>query len=153
MRCPFCKRSDTKVVDSRVAGDALRRRRECLKCAKRFTTYERVENAAFLVVKKDGRREPFSREKLRLGIAHACEKLPISDADLRAEYDKLPADKKIGGVNGQEIVLRVAKPEFEAKVQEKASELITRLKKDGDVVSEATLAATKTTATSKKSAA
>ncbi|MBP6002125.1 MAG: peptidyl-prolyl cis-trans isomerase [Pyrinomonadaceae bacterium] len=68
------------------------------------------------------------------------EKLPISDADLRAEYDKLPADKKIGGVNGQEIVLRVAKPEFEAKVQEKASELITRLKKDGDVVSEATFA-------------
>jgi len=68
------------------------------------------------------------------------EKLPISDAELRAEYDKLPADKKIGGVNGQEIVLRVAKPEFEPKVQEKAAELITRLKKDGDSVSEALFA-------------
>jgi len=68
------------------------------------------------------------------------EKLPISDAELRAEYDKLPADKKIGGVNGQEIVLRVAKPEFEPKVQEKAAELITRLKKDGDNVSEALFA-------------
>ncbi|MBX7053688.1 MAG: peptidyl-prolyl cis-trans isomerase [Pyrinomonadaceae bacterium] len=68
------------------------------------------------------------------------EKLPISDAELRAEYDKLPADKKIGGVNGQEIVLRVAKPEFESKVQEKAAELITRLKKDGDNVSEALFA-------------
>lgn len=68
------------------------------------------------------------------------EKLPISDADLRAEYDKLPADKKIGGVNGQEIVLRVAKPEFDANVQDKAAELITRLKKDGENVSEATFA-------------
>lgn len=68
------------------------------------------------------------------------EKLPISDAELRSEYDKLPADKKIGGVNGQEIVLRVAKPEFESKVQEKAAELITRLKKDGDNVSEALFA-------------
>ncbi len=75
-----------------------------------------------------------------VNTAKIGEKLPISDAELRAEYDKLPADKKIGGVNGQEIVLRVAKPEFESKVQEKAAELITRLKKDGDNVSEALFA-------------
>ncbi len=75
-----------------------------------------------------------------VNTAKIGEKLPISDAELRAEYDKLPADKKIGGVNGQEIVLRVAKPEFDSKVQEKAAELITRLKKDGDNVSEALFA-------------
>ncbi len=75
-----------------------------------------------------------------VNTAKIGEKLPIADADLRAEYDKLPADKKIGGVMGQEIVLRVAKPEFDAKVQEKAAEIITRLKKDGDSVSEATFA-------------
>ncbi|HQX56455.1 MAG TPA: peptidyl-prolyl cis-trans isomerase [Pyrinomonadaceae bacterium] len=75
-----------------------------------------------------------------VNTAKIGEKLPITDAELRAEYDKLPADKKIGGVNGQEIVLRVAKPEFESKVQEKAAELITRLKKDGDSVSEAVFA-------------
>ena len=75
-----------------------------------------------------------------VNTAKIGEKLSIPDADLRAEYDKLPADKKIGGVNGQEIVLRVAKPEFDAKVQEKASEIITRLKKDGGDVTEATFA-------------
>jgi len=79
VKCPFCGHGETKVVDSRdAADDALRRRRECLKCAKRFTTYERVETTNLLVVKKDGTREQYSREKLRLGMRRACEKLPIS---------------------------------------------------------------------------
>ncbi|MBR9692900.1 transcriptional repressor NrdR [Candidatus Woesearchaeota archaeon] len=79
MRCPFCKHQETKVIDSRDAADhSLRRRRECLKCAKRFTTYERVETTNLLVVKKDGTREQFDREKLRRAITLPCEKLKIS---------------------------------------------------------------------------
>jgi transcriptional repressor NrdR len=79
MRCPFCNHSETKVVDSRDAVEnSLRRRRACERCSRRFTTYERVESASFLVVKKDGTRQQFSREKLRLGVLRACEKLPIS---------------------------------------------------------------------------
>jgi len=79
MRCPFCGHVDTKVVDSRDTGeDFLRRRRECLKCRKRFTTYERVETTNLLVVKKDGTREQFDREKLRKAMTLPCEKLKIS---------------------------------------------------------------------------
>lgn len=79
MRCPFCSHRDTRVIDSRdAAGNSLRRRRACPQCKKRFTTYERVEKTNLLVIKKDGAREPFNREKLRLGIVRACEKLPIS---------------------------------------------------------------------------
>jgi len=79
MRCPFCKHHDTRVIDSRDAADnSLRRRRTCAKCKRRFTTYERIETTNLLVVKKDGAREPFNREKLRLGMMRACEKLPIS---------------------------------------------------------------------------
>lgn len=78
MRCPYCKK-ETRVVDSREASDnSFRRRRECSSCGKRFTTYERIETTNLLVIKKDGMREPFSREKVRLGMIRACEKLPIS---------------------------------------------------------------------------
>ena len=77
MRCIFCG-SDTKVTDKRESPDGTRRRRECLKCKKRFTTYERAEKKDIVVVKKDGRREPFSREKLKSGIIRACEKRPVS---------------------------------------------------------------------------
>lgn len=90
MRCVFCNHAETKVIDSRdSAENALRRRRECLKCARRFTTYERVENGNLLVVKKDGKREPFSREKLRLGILRACEKLPISSDRIDAAVTRI----------------------------------------------------------------
>jgi len=77
MRCIFCG-SDTKVTDKRESGEGTRRRRECLKCKKRFTTYERAEKKDIIVVKKDGRREAFSREKIKAGIMRACEKRPVS---------------------------------------------------------------------------
>ena len=80
MKCPFCAEIDNKVIDSRLSKDSkmIRRRRECLLCQKRFTTYERVETILPLVVKKDGRREPFNHEKIRSGIQKACQKRPIS---------------------------------------------------------------------------
>lgn len=79
MRCPFCAHEEGKVVDSRSTkeGDAIRRRRECLKCGRRFTTYERIEEVAQMVIKKDGRREPFDRWKVKSGIIKACEKRAI----------------------------------------------------------------------------
>jgi len=80
MRCPFCGWKEDKVVDSRATAEesAVRRRRECLKCGKRFTTYEYVEEVSLMVIKKDGRREPFDRKKILAGIIRACEKRPIS---------------------------------------------------------------------------
>lgn len=80
MKCPFCGHSETSVLESRVPedGEAFRRRRECQKCGKRFTTYERVEGPSLLVIKKDGRRESFDREKIKRGILRACEKRPVS---------------------------------------------------------------------------
>jgi transcriptional repressor NrdR len=80
MRCPYCTSIDNKVVDSRLGkeGDTIRRRRECLKCEGRFTTYERVEEVLPSVIKKDGRREPYDRMKILSGLTKACEKRPIS---------------------------------------------------------------------------
>ena len=80
MKCPFCGHAENKVIDSRISkdGKAIRRRRECLDCIKRFTTYEFVEDILPMVVKKDGRREPFDRTKIRNGVMKACEKRPIS---------------------------------------------------------------------------
>lgn len=80
MKCPFCGHTENKVIDSRISkdGKAVRRRRECLGCAKRFTTYEYVEDVLPMVVKKDGRREQFDRQKILNGLKKACEKRPIS---------------------------------------------------------------------------
>ena len=80
MRCPFCKEPDSRVIDSRAAeeGMTIRRRRECGKCGRRFTTYEVVERLPLMVVKRDGRREPFSRDKLLTGIIRSCDKRDIS---------------------------------------------------------------------------
>ena len=80
MKCPFCGEIKNKVIDSRISKDGrtIRRRRECLICEKRFTTYEKVEAVLPMVVKKDGRREPFNHEKIRAGIQKACQKRPIS---------------------------------------------------------------------------
>ncbi len=77
MKCPYCNNPDSKVTDSRDAEDGIRRRRECLRCGLRFTTYERVQSAALQVVKRDGRREEFNREKLAAGIRAACAKRPL----------------------------------------------------------------------------
>src|SRR5712692_2733065 len=84
MRCPFCQNSENKVIDSRESqeGTVIRRRRECLKCERRFTTYERVEELTPLIVKKDGRREAFDREKLLVGLKKASEKRPVSVENL-----------------------------------------------------------------------
>ncbi|GAB1477017.1 transcriptional regulator NrdR [Bacillota bacterium] len=84
MRCPFCETNDTKVIDSRPTeeGHAIRRRRECDNCGKRFTTYEKVEEVLFMVIKKDGSREAFDRNKVLNGIMKACEKRPVPMADI-----------------------------------------------------------------------
>lgn len=91
MRCPFCQEMENRVIDSRLSKDGLvtRRRRECLECGKRFTTYERVEEVLPLVVKKDGRREPFDRMKIFIGLKKACEKRPISITTLEKLVDKI----------------------------------------------------------------
>src|SRR4051812_25028 len=84
MKCPFCTTLDTKVIDSRLnqTGDITRRRRECLRCEARFTTYERVEEVMPLVIKKDGRREPFERAKVKDSIQKPCVKRPVSTAQM-----------------------------------------------------------------------
>ena len=80
MKCPFCNHLHDKVVDSRESkeGDAIRRRRECLACERRYTTYERIDEVPYMVVKKDGRREKFDRQKVLAGLLKACEKRPVS---------------------------------------------------------------------------
>lgn len=91
MKCPFCSSQDDKVVDSRMSkmGDAIRRRRECLKCGKRYTTYEQIEEIEIMVAKKDGRREPFDRQKVMSGLRKACEKRPVSQATLEEVVDDI----------------------------------------------------------------
>lgn len=99
VRCQFCGWAESKVLDSRAAegGSAVRRRRECLRCTKRFTTFERVEESPFLVVKKDGRREPFERAKMLAGMMKACEKRPIPVAVLNDLADRIEADLRSRG--------------------------------------------------------
>lgn len=91
MKCPFCNYEDSKVVDSRPTdeGTSIRRRRECLGCAKRFTTYETVERLPLMLVKRDGTRESYSREKLLSGVMKACEKRPVAQAQLEQLVDKV----------------------------------------------------------------
>ena len=91
MKCPFCAHIEDKVVDSRESkeGDSIRRRRECLSCERRFTTYERVDEIPYMVVKKDGSRERFERQKLIGGLLKACEKRPVSVAALEAIADRV----------------------------------------------------------------
>lgn len=94
MHCPYCFFEETAVLDSRDSEDlsSIRRRRECSKCSKRFTTYERIETAPLLVIKKDGRREGFDRNKLTGGILRACEKRPISLEEIKKIVDQIEAD-------------------------------------------------------------
>ena len=91
MICPYCTKIDNKVIDSRLSKDArtIRRRRECLGCGRRFTTYEKLEDILPMVVKKDGRREPFNREKIISGIRNACQKLRVSEAKIQEFVDSL----------------------------------------------------------------
>lgn len=93
MLCPFCAHREDKVIDSRESkeGEIIRRRRECLACARRFTTYERIDEIPFMVVKKDGRREKFDRQKVLNGLLKACEKRPIAMGKLADIIDKVEA--------------------------------------------------------------
>ena len=99
MRCPFCQHVDDRVIDSRLSkdGDMIRRRRECARCQRRFTTYERVEETLPLVIKKDGRREPFDRNKILAGLQRACEKRPISVTVLEKLADRVEQRLQEGG--------------------------------------------------------
>jgi transcriptional repressor NrdR len=103
MKCPFCAHADNKVIDSRISkdGDAIRRRRECLACGRRFTTYEFVEEVLPVVVKKDGRREPFDRMKIRVGVKKACEKRPISTDAIETVLENV--EKACQEYTGKEI--------------------------------------------------
>ncbi len=108
MRCPFCGHLEDKVVDSRESkeGDSIRRRRECLLCARRFTSYERIDEIPYMVVKKDGRREAFERNKIMAGLLRACEKRPISAAQLEAivnEVEKNVQDSQDRELSTSEI--------------------------------------------------
>ena len=91
MKCPFCAHIDDKVIDSREGrvGDTIRRRRECLKCGRRFTTYERIDEIPYMVIKKDGRRERFERQKILQGLLKACEKRPVATPKLEAIVDEI----------------------------------------------------------------
>ncbi len=91
MKCPFCAHIDDKVIDSREGrtGDTIRRRRECLKCGRRFTTYERIDEIPYMVIKKDGRRERFERQKILQGLLKACEKRPVPTPKLEAIMDDI----------------------------------------------------------------
>jgi transcriptional repressor NrdR len=91
VKCPFCAHVDDKVIDSREgrSGDTIRRRRECLKCGRRFTTYERIDEIPYMVIKKDGRRERFERQKILQGLLKACEKRPVATPKLEAIVDEI----------------------------------------------------------------
>ena len=103
MKCPFCDNQEDKVIDSRVSkeGNAIRRRRECLKCGKRFTSYERVEEVVTMVIKKDGRREPFNADKIRSGLLIACKKRPVETDRIDGIVDTI--EKKLIGLGEKEI--------------------------------------------------
>ncbi|HOG17515.1 MAG: Transcriptional repressor NrdR [Syntrophaceae bacterium PtaU1.Bin231] len=103
MKCPFCANGENRVIDSRISkdGSAIRRRRECIACSKRFTTYEFVEEVLPMVVKKDGRRESFDRSKIRTGILKACEKRPISVERIEAVVENV--ERACQDLQGKEI--------------------------------------------------
>ncbi|MCW5198855.1 transcriptional repressor NrdR [Desulfobulbus sp. F4] len=103
MKCPYCSQLDNRVIDSRLSRDGTitRRRRHCTSCEQRFTTYERIEVTMPMLVKKDGRREPWDRGKMLLGLEKACEKLPVSMEQLDAFVDKI--ERRLQDVGGKEI--------------------------------------------------
>lgn len=103
MKCPYCGSSNSDVVETRDSEDltSIRRRRECSTCKKRFTTYERVENVDVVVIKKDGRREQFDRNKLRTGIVRACYKTPVSTSEIETIVNEI--EQEIRGKEGIEI--------------------------------------------------
>ena len=113
MKCPFCNNLEDKVVDSRETkeGDTIRRRRECLACERRFTTYERIDEVPYMVIKKDGRREKFDRQKVLSGLLKACEKRPVPMAKLAEVVDTVEshladlADREISTTDIGEMLM------------------------------------------------
>jgi transcriptional repressor NrdR len=113
MKCPFCNHIEDKVVDSRESreGDAIRRRRQCLGCERRFTTYERIDEVPYMVIKKDGRREKFDRQKVLSGLLKACEKRPVSMGRLAELVDQVEAkvtdsgDREISTIEIGELLM------------------------------------------------
>jgi len=103
MKCPYCGSKETEVVETRDSEDleTIRRRRECLACQKRFTTYERVENINLVVIKKDGRREQFNRDKLRAGIIRSCEKTKVSMEDIEKIVTEI--ERELRGADSVEV--------------------------------------------------
>ena len=118
MKCPFCGHANDKVVDSRESkeGESIRRRRECLRCEKRFTTYERVDEIPYMAIKKDGRREKFDRQKVLSGLLRACEKRPISMSKLEDIVNEAEA-------------FVISSPERERKTSEIGELIMNRLRK------------------------
>jgi transcriptional repressor NrdR len=152
MHCPFCRGEDTRVIDSRDTdgGQAIRRRRECSSCGQRFTTFERMEGVPLVVLKRDGRREPFDRAKVVSGIAKACKNRPVSDESMRAICDEIEeiARERGGEITsvdlGDEVLTRlsaldeVAYVRFASVVQEFADvdefkRVISQLEQEGNV--------------------
>lgn len=116
MKCPYCSHDDSRVIDSRPTddGESIRRRRECVKCGRRFTTYEQIESFPILVIKKDGKREPFDRNKLLNGLVKACQKRPVSANDIekivteieltiRNSLEREISTKSLGGMVMQKL--------------------------------------------------
>ena len=118
MKCPFCNHPDSKVIDSRPTdeGEAIRRRRECLSCQKRFTTYETVESLPMVVIKKDNSRQTFDRNKILGGMVKACEKRPVTMASLEQAVDEIEQiiqnslDREVSTVHIGELVMERLKP-------------------------------------------
>ena len=112
MKCPFCSHLEDKVVDSRESkeGEVIRRRRECLSCGKRFTSYERIDQIPHLVVKKDGRRERFDRDKIMSGLLKACEKRPVAVKSLETVVDQVESMTPIQEVPAPDPPLPVVDP-------------------------------------------
>ena len=117
MKCPYCECTESKVIDSRPVDDgaSIRRRRECLKCEKRFTTYEQIESVPLVIIKKDGKREVYNRQKLINGILRACEKTPVSYSQVESLVSELETvlnsriDKEIPSTEIGELVMEKLK--------------------------------------------
>jgi transcriptional repressor NrdR len=124
MNCPYCNYHDSKVVDSRDVSDGVRRRRECLACGSRFTTYERIQTVGLFVIKKDQRREEFNRDKLASGIRKACEKRPLPTGtidrvvqDIEAELYSLSKSEIPSAVIGDMVMNRLKKLDYIAYIR------------------------------------
>jgi len=143
VKCPYCGHYDSKVIDSRDVNDGIRRRRQCLQCDQRFTTYERLQPASLFVIKKDGRREEFDRDKLLAGIRKACEKRPLPSGAVNRQADEIEAEfyqtgktEIPGAVIGDMVMARLKKLDHIAYIRfasvYREFEDITMLKEEVD---------------------